>query len=154
MTLGDYLLSRGLPQEVIDELLPYIPEDSDDSVFCDAATIMHPDRWFYWPGQTRFVLVGQCPNGDAVAIDTQNTPGAVFYVACELAGGDRALEDVVVRVADSPSDFIHEFLEDDGFPYDYWDAKSRSAEPDAAPNGSPAAALGNSGVTERPPSVS
>ena len=154
MTLGDYLLSRGLSQEVIEELLPHIPEREDDGVFCDMASIMNPDRCFYWPGQTRFVVVGQCPNGDGVAIDTQTKSGAVFYVAHELLGGDRPLEDVVVRVADSPSDFIQKFLDDDGFPYDYYDANSRNAEPCAAPNGGPATQLGNSGVTEGPPSVS
>ena len=154
MTLGDYLLSRRLPQKVIDELLPYIPEDSDDGVFCDAASIMDPDRWFYWPSQTRFVLVGQCPNGDAVAIDTQKTPGAVFYVACELADGDRPQDEVVICVAESPSDFVQRFLDDDDFPYDYWEATSRNTEPGAAPNGGPATQLENSDVTEGPPSVS
>jgi hypothetical protein len=134
MTLDDYLLSRGLSKKVIEEFLPHIPEDAGDGVFSDAASIMDPDRWFYWPGQTRFVIVGQCPNGDGVAIDTQKQPGAVFYVAHELRGGDRVMEDVVVRVADSASDFIQKFLEDDGFPYDYWDAKRRNAEPDDGPN--------------------
>jgi hypothetical protein len=96
------------------------------------------------------VVVGQCPNGDGVAVDTQKEPGAVFYVAHELLGRGRAIEDVVVRVADSPSDFIQKFLQDDGFPYDYWDAKRRNAEPGAAPNGGPATRPGNSGATERP----
>jgi hypothetical protein len=36
---------------------------------------------------------------------------------------------------------------------DCWKA-SESAEPDAPPNGGPATRLGNSGVTEGPPSVS
>lgn len=126
MTLGDYLLSRGLSQKVIDELLPYIPNGSDDSVFCDAATIMEPERWFYWPRQTRFVLVGQCPNGDAVAIDTQKTPGAVFYVACELAGGDRPDDEFVICVAESPSVFVQRFMNDADFPYDYWEAARRN----------------------------
>ena len=154
MNLSGYLLARGLPQEVIDDLLPYIPENGQDSVFCDAATVMNPDRWFYWPGQTRFVLVGQCPNGDAVAIDAEKAPGAVFYVACELAGGDRPLEEVVIRVAESPSDFVQRFLDDDDFPYDYWEAKNRNTEPGAAPNGGPATPVDKSGVTKGPPSVS
>ncbi|MBM3878308.1 MAG: hypothetical protein FJ387_01070 [Verrucomicrobia bacterium] len=154
MTLGDYLPSRGLSQKVIEELLPHIPEHADDGVFCDMASIMAPDRCFYWPGQTRFVVVGHCPNGDGVALDTQEQPGAVFYVAHELLGGERALEDVVVRVAESPSDFLQKLLEDDDFPYDYCDAKSRNVEPGAAPNGGPATPLGNSRVTEGPPSAS
>ncbi len=128
MTLSDYLLSRGLSRKVIGEFLPHIPERAGDGILCDMASIMEPDRCFYWPGQTRFVVVGQCPIGDGVAIDTQTESDAVFFVAHELLGGDRPLEDVVVRVADSPSAFIQEFLEGDDFPYDYWDAKSRNAE--------------------------
>jgi hypothetical protein len=154
MTLDDYLLSRGLSRKVIEELLPCIPEDGGDGLFCDAASIMDPDRWFYWPGQTRFVPVGQCPNGDAVAIDTQKQPGAIFYVAHELLGGGRPLEDVVILVADSPSDFVQRFLEDDGFPYDFFEAKGQNTEPGAPPNGGPTTPLGNSRVTEGPPSVS
>ena len=129
MTLGDYLISRGLSRKVIEELLPLIPDNGDDDVFCDAVTIMEPDRWFYWPDQTRFVAVGQCPNGDGVAIDTQEQPGAVFYVAHELLGFDRPLEDVVIRVADSPSDFIQRFREEDGFPYDYFEATAKALNP-------------------------
>lgn len=128
MTLSDYLLSRGLSQKVIEALLPHIPEHADDGVFRDAASIMDPDRWFHWPGQTRFVLVGQCPNGDAVAIDTQKTPGAVFYVACELVGGEQPQDAVVICVAESPSDFVQRILDDDDFPCDYWEATSRSTE--------------------------
>lgn len=154
MTLADYLLSRGLSQKAIDELLPFIPEDSNDNVFYNAATIMEPDRWFYWPGKTRFVLVGQCPNGDAVAIDTQSTPGAVFYAACELAGGDRPEDEVVICVAKSPTDFVHRFLNEDDFPYDYWEAAKRITEPNASPNGGPVDPLGNSKAGGGPPSVS
>jgi hypothetical protein len=137
MNLGVYLLSRGLPQEAVDELLPYIPEEGQESAFCDAASIMHPERWFYWPGQARFVPVGQCPNGDAVAIDTQKEPGAVFYVAHELLAGTRPLEEIVIRVADSPSDYVQKLRKDD-FPFDYWEARTRSTEPTASPNRRPA----------------
>lgn len=123
MTLGEHLRSKGLSQRAIEDLLPYIPEHDGDGVFRGAASITKPDTWFHWPDQTRFVVVGLCPNGDGVAIDTQNDLGAVFYVAHELLGGGLLLDDVVVRVADSPSTFIHRFVEDEKFPYDYWEAK-------------------------------
>jgi hypothetical protein len=154
MTLADYLLSRGLSQKVIDKLLPHVPEGESDNVFCDAAAIMDTDRWFYWPRQTRFVLVGQCPNGDAIAIDTQSALGAVFYVAGELAGSDRPHDEVVTCVAKSPSEFVERFLNDDDFPCDYWEATNRITEPSASPNGGPATSAENSGATEGPPSVS
>ena len=153
MNLAHYLARRGMPQQVIDDLLPYIPRPGKQHVFCDAATIMNSERWFYWPGQTRFVVVGQCPNGDAVAIDIQKEPGAVFYVNHELVNDDRPLEETVIRVADSPSDFIQKFLDEGDLPYDYFEAKSRDTEPDAAPKGGPARRLGNPGVTERPSTV-
>jgi hypothetical protein len=129
MTIGDFLHSRGLSREAIEELLPWIPAHGEDGVFCDAARIMDADRWFYWPGQTRFVLVGQCPNGDAVAIDTQEHPGAVYYVAHEFLGGDRAIDDVVIRVAESPSDFVERFIDNSDFPYDFFEARDQSTEP-------------------------
>jgi hypothetical protein len=138
MNLNGYLLSRGIPQKAINELLPYISPGGQESAFCDAESIMHPDNWFYWPGQRRFVPVGQCPNGDAVAIDTQKEPGSVFYVAHELLDEDQPLDEIVIRVAKSPTDFVQRFLEEDDFPYDYWEAKSRSTEPDAPPNRRPA----------------
>jgi hypothetical protein len=42
------------------------------------ARIMDPDIWFYFPGNTRFVLIGSCPNGNAIALDVIEQPGAVF----------------------------------------------------------------------------
>ena len=140
MSLADYLASRGLSREVIDDLLRYVPGSeqelpSDD--FRDATAIMDPDRWFYWPGQTRFVVVGQCPNGDGVAIDTERHPGSVFYVAHDFLGGDRPVEEMVTRVADSPSAYVRRRGDDD-FPWDYWEAKAGSTEPNAPPNRRPA----------------
>ena len=128
MNLIRYLTNRGVPQKAIDELLPRVPAKmqrlpSDD--FCDAAKIMDPDKWFYWPDQTRFVVVGQCPNGDGVAIDTEDDAGAVFYVAHELLGAYWPLDEMVVRVADSPSDYVRK-RGGDGFPSDYWEAKDRN----------------------------
>jgi hypothetical protein len=140
MKLARYLASRGLREQVIEDLLPFIhrkmPEASSGA-FYDAANIMDPERWFSWPGQTRFVLVGQCANGDGVAIDSQKEPGAVFYVAHELVDSKRPLEEVVIRVAESPSHYVQGLLAED-FPYDYWDARARGTEPTASPNRRPA----------------
>ena len=61
MTLSEYLRSRGLSEKVVDELLPYIPDDADNGVFIDPASIMNPDKWLYWAQQTRFVVVGAVP---------------------------------------------------------------------------------------------
>jgi hypothetical protein len=138
MKLARYLSSRGLTKEVINELLPYIPRGKNEHVFFGAAAIMNPDKWFFWPGQTRFIPVGQCPNGDAVAIDSEKEPGAVFYIAHELTGSDRPPEEVVVLVAKSPSEFIQRFVDEPNFPYDYWEARSRNTEPGASPNRRPA----------------
>jgi hypothetical protein len=156
MTISAYLASRGVPQRTIDELLPHIPgrmQDLPSDDFCDAVAIIDPDRWFYWPGQTRFVMVGQCPNGDGVAIDTEKQPGAIFYVAHDLLGGDRSVDEMVIWVADSPFAYVRMRGKDD-FPWDFWEAKARNTEPNAPPNGGPAQPLDDSGVTDGPPSVS
>jgi hypothetical protein len=149
MKLVQYLSSRGLPQRVIEELLRYIPSRKREHVFYDGARIKDPDKWFYWPGQTRFVPIGQCPNGDAVAVDSQREPGAVFYVAHELVGTGQPLERIVVRVAGSPSEFIKSFLEETDFPFDYWETKSRGTEPVASPNRRPARRLAIRGSRRR-----
>jgi hypothetical protein len=127
MTLTDYLRSRSLSPKVIEELVANIPDQPDDGLFHDAARVISPDAVFYWPGQTRFVVVGQCPNGDGIAIDSQSATGAVFYVAHGILGLGRPLDEVIVRVANSPTDFVQRFLNEDDFPYDYWEAKERFA---------------------------
>jgi hypothetical protein len=140
MNLTRYLASHGLAQNVIDKLLPLVPTlmpERSCGTFYDAASIMNPDRWFHWPGQRRFVVLGQCPNGDGVAIDTEKEPGAVFYVAHELLGSDRPLDETAIRVAGSPSDYVQKLLEDD-FPFDYWEARARNTVPGAPPNRRPA----------------
>ena len=118
--LNDYLLSRGLTQFVIDDLLPYISEDGQQGFFWDKADIMNP-CCFCWPGQKRFVVVGNCPNGDGIAIDTENEMGAIFYLALALSNGEQPWDEVAIKVADSPSDWISKIIVDD-FPYDYYDA--------------------------------
>ena len=94
-------------------------EPIDD--FCDSEKIMNSQNWFYWPNQTRFVLVGQCPNGDGVAIDTESSSGEVYYISHDLLHEER-LNDMIIKIAESPSDYVSKRnLED--FPWDFWEAK-------------------------------
>jgi hypothetical protein len=125
--IRQWLKNRGLPEKIITDLLQYLPEQTNQlpiDDFNDAERIMHSDSWFYWPDQTRFIVVGGCPNGDAVAIDTEKEQGAIFYVAHELIGMEYALEEMVIKVASSPSDYV-EKRSDDEFPWDYWEAKNK-----------------------------
>ena len=127
MKLEIWLNKRGVTKETILDLLQHIPDEMQDMAiddFCDAETIMKPDEWFYWPNQDRFVLVGQCPNGDGVAIDTKNKPGTIWYVAHELLEIESNNE-IIIEVADSPSDYVSK-RDDDDFPWDYWDAKEKN----------------------------
>ena len=124
-----FLIDRGLSKETADELVALLPKRTPDvacACFHDADHIMNPDKWFYWPGQSRFVLVGQCPNGDGIGIDTEVHPGAVCYISHEHVGGSTAMEDMTVQVASSPGDFLRKIQEmGDEFPMDYWEAKRR-----------------------------
>jgi hypothetical protein len=63
--------------------------------------------------------------------------GAVFYVAHDMLGGDRPLDEMVIRVADSPSAYVQRRGEED-FPWDYWEAKAGNTEPNASPYRRPA----------------
>ncbi len=124
MDVSDWLRDRGLPDAAIEELIPLLPDAIPEysvSWFYTAEYIMDPDRWFHCPGQSRFVFVGQCPDGSAIAIDSQITPGAVFYVSTNAIESDPASGEFTVRVADSPADFAARSQQDD-FPMDYYDA--------------------------------
>jgi hypothetical protein len=64
-------------------------------------------------------------------------------------------ENVAVEEMAEVSFWTHRFSWRHGFAFFMWEEKEgRDAEPCAAPNGGPATQLGNSGVTEGPPSVS
>jgi hypothetical protein len=123
--ITEYLRARGLRQLVIDELVHLLPEKSphfSNGFFYCAQDVMESERWFTWPEQGSFILVGQCPNGDGVAIDAQSKLGAVYYVAHELIGNGLSAKEVVVRIADSPTGYVQRLLKGSD-PSDYWDAK-------------------------------
>jgi len=118
-----------MPPHAVDELIPLLPKRMPKmacAYFYNADHIMNPDKWFYWPTQTRFVLVGQCPNGDGIGIDTIIHPGALYFISHEHVGGDTAMEDMTVKVASSPNDYLRKSQEmGEAFPVDYWEAKGK-----------------------------
>jgi hypothetical protein len=126
-SLISYLVSCGVPRETVEELVPHVPKRMHDlpaDDFCDASRITDSNQWFYWPNQTRFVLVGQCPNGDGVAIDTEENVGSIFYICHELIHTEKSIDEVVVQVADSPNDYVRKRGEPD-FPWDFWEAREK-----------------------------
>ncbi len=123
MTLTQYLLSKGLKQNVIVDLLPYVAPHGESGFFWDAENIMSPCEYYHLDRVKGFILVGSCPDGSCVAINTASENGAVFYIALEYLAADYEVEEMVIQVAESPSDWISKVCEDD-FPYDYWEARS------------------------------
>jgi hypothetical protein len=71
-----------------------------------------------------FILVGSWPDGSCVAINSASENGAVFYKALDYLAANYPVEEMVIQVAESPSDWISKVCEDD-FPYDYCEASSR-----------------------------
>lgn len=124
MTLTQYLQSQGLKQLVIDDLLPYIAPHGESGFFWDAASIMAPCEYYHLERVKGFILVGSCPDGSCVAIDTTSENGAVFYISLEYLAANYPVEKMVIQVAESPSDWISKVCEDD-FPYDYCEASSQ-----------------------------
>lgn len=124
MNLADWLKGRGLLVSTIEELLPLIPEEASDfsfGWFSPPQQILNSERWFHWPGQSRFVFVGQCPDGSGIAIDSTVVPGAVFYVSPDAIGTDPSSGEFTVQVADSPAQFAL-YAQADNFPVDYYEA--------------------------------
>jgi hypothetical protein len=118
-----WLTERKLPRETIASLLNYAGKGG---FFESAEGIMDPDRWFHYPGNTRFVLIGSCPNGDAVALDTTVESGAVYFVNHETVHVAMADDECTVKVADSLSDYLQACVDDPDFPFDYYEAKARA----------------------------
>ena len=117
-------LSTSFAAAEVNSLAGKVMNDLPADDFCDADRIVNPDRWFYWPNQTRFVMVGQCPNGDGVAIDTEENVGSIFYVCHEMINREKPMGEMVVKVADSPGDYVRKRGSPD-FPWDFWEARKR-----------------------------
>lgn len=115
-----WLKEHGLPADSIEALIKYAGKAY---VFETPARIMTPDIWFHFPGNTRFVLVGSCPNGDAIAVDTKDEPGAVYFIDHERVHENISDRERTVRVAASVPEYLQCCRDDPEFPFDYHGAK-------------------------------
>jgi hypothetical protein len=122
-TFRAWLTERKLPRETIAALMQL---GGKSDFFESAERIMDPDVWFHYPGNTRFVLIGSCPNGDAVALDTTVEPGAVYFIDHETVR-DAATDECIVKVADSLPGYLQACGDDPDFPFEYHEAKARLA---------------------------
>lgn len=122
MPLSQFLLEQGLQKKVIDELIPHLAPDGECGFFWDAPTIMAPCEHCHLERVKGFILVGNCPDGSFVAIDTASENGAIYYIALEYLAANYPVEEMLVQVAESPSEWISKLCEDDDFPYDYHQA--------------------------------
>jgi hypothetical protein len=117
-----WLETRGIPSESIATLNEHAEAES---LFETPTRIMDPDIWFYFPGNTRFVLIGSCPNGDAIALDTKEQPGAVYFINHEHVHDSVPDQERTIKVADSLPHYLQACVDDPDFPFDYEEAKSR-----------------------------
>jgi len=76
------------------------------------------------PEKSGFLIVGSCPNGDPIALDTAADPGSVWYMGHETMHS-KPLRSIAIRVADNLVQFINNLVEDDDFPFDYYSAKDQ-----------------------------
>ena len=115
-----WLLKHGVPQDAIGLFLVLTEKQG---VFQTPEKIMDPDSWFYFPRNTRFVLVGSCPNGDGIALDTVTKPGAMFFIDHERLHDTIPDSERSVCVADTLEQYVQRSLDDPKFPSDYHEAK-------------------------------
>jgi hypothetical protein len=118
----DWLKARGVPSESVATLSELA---GTKNLFETPARIMEPDSWFYFPGNTRFVLIGSSPNGDAIALDTKEQPGAVVFIDHDRVHDAVPDQERIIKVADSLPDYLQSCIDDPDFPSDYDEAKSR-----------------------------
>jgi hypothetical protein len=118
----DWLKTKGIPSESTAGLSELA---GTENLFETPERIMAPDVWFYFPGNTRFVLIGSCPNGDAIALDTKEHPGAVFFIDHDRVHDAVPDQQRTIKVADSLPDYLEACVGDPDFPSDYGEAKSR-----------------------------
>jgi len=115
----EWLLGQGVDQDTIELLLVLAGKSGG---FETPDRIMEPDSWFHFPGNTRFIRIGNCPNGDGIGIDMTRNPGPVYFIDHERLQLDD-IEEISVRVADSLQDYVQKSSKNPDFPYDYHEAK-------------------------------
>ena len=118
-----WLAQRKLPRNTIASLMEHVGKEG---LFESAERIMNPDVWFHFPGNTRWVLIGSCPNGDGIALDTLREPGAVYFINHETVESDIADDERTAKVAESLPDYRRACVDDRDFPFDYYEAKDRA----------------------------
>ena len=70
-----------------------------------------------------FIVVGECPNGDPIAISLAYELGTVWYI-CHETMHSEPLREVAVLVAKDLTEML-EGIADVNFPFDYFEARNR-----------------------------
>ena len=117
-SFSHWLSERGVPKAAI-ELLVALSKAG--GCFESPQRIMDSDRWFHFSNNKRFVMVGSCPNGDGIGLDTIQKPGAVYFIDHERLHLDIA--EIAVCVANSLQEYVQQCSDVPDFPYDYHEAK-------------------------------
>ena len=68
-------------------------------------------------------MVGSCPNGDGIGLDTIEKPGAVYFIDHERIGIGLPESEITVCVAGSLQEYVRRVIDEPDFPYDYYAAK-------------------------------
>ncbi|TWT79517.1 hypothetical protein CA13_09210 [Planctomycetes bacterium CA13] len=76
------------------------------------------------PKSHGFVLIGYCPNGDSIAVDTDRDPGSIWYIGHETLGSV-PLRENAVRVGDDLRSVYYSIEHDPDFPCDYYTARGQ-----------------------------
>ena len=71
-----------------------------------------------------FILIGGCPNGDPIAMDVRDQVGSIWYIGHETMYCT-PLREIAAKVAEDLESFVVGLIEEEGFPYDYYDACSK-----------------------------
>ena len=95
---SDWLSDRKVSNDAIQLLLVLLKKPN---IFETAEKIMEPDSWFHYPNNQRFVLLGSCPNGDGIGLDTAEKPGAIFFICHERIQDDLPDSDKMICIADT-----------------------------------------------------
>lgn len=116
-----WLIARGVSEQDTKILVSL---SGVGNLFEPPQRIMQPDDWFYYPSNRRFILLGTCPNGDAIAPDTLENRGAIFFICRERVHEIVADSEVSVCVAETLDDYLNGCTENPDFPQDFRDAEN------------------------------